>query len=228
MKRTLQPQTQQVLFETNGYLAEMCIGQESLEIAYHLRYRAYLHADAIEPNAHELCTDPFDEQENSRTFLIWYEGQPVASVRSLTWSADFQWQSTPSLEYFKEEVTEHLGINIPLLESNRYVVDPDFNGRKSLTAQMLLFRIQTLGSLADQCDYVITAVRPRHVRFYERFMNFYPISGVKSASEVKFPIQLLATPVSSREKLVQNSSLAAFEPEDLDRYKRCLDKLVVS
>jgi hypothetical protein len=93
---------------------------------------------------------------------------------------------------------------------------------------MLLFRIQTLGALADQCAYVITAVRPRHVRFYERFMNFYPISGVKSASEVRFPIQLLATPVSSREKLAQNSSLAAFEPEDLERYQQCLSKLPLS
>lgn len=228
MKRTLQPQPDQMLFETNGYLAEMCINQESLENAYHLRYRAYLHADAIEPNPQELCIDPYDQQDNSRTFLIWYEGQAIASVRSLTWSAAYQWQSTPSLHYFKEEVTENLGMHTPLLESNRYVVDPNFNGRKSLSAQMLLFRIQTLGSIADQCDFVITAVRPRHVRFYERFMNFYPISEVKSASEVRFPIQLLATPVASREKLAENSRLAAFEPEDLERYQQCLEKLLVS
>lgn len=225
MKKTLQPQTRQVLFETNGYLAEMCMSPESREIAFHLRYRAYLEADAIPPNPQELCIDPFDEQSNSRTFLIWYEDRPVASVRSLTWSEAYQWQSTSSIQYFRDEVDEHLGSQTPLLESNRYVVDPEFTGRKSLTAQMLLFRIQTLGALADACEYVITAVRPKHVRFYERFMNFYPISEVKSAREVKFPIQLLATPVASRELLAQNSSLAAFEPEDLVKYTNCLSKL---
>ena len=68
-------------------------------------------------------------------FLIWYEGDPVASVRSLTWSAEYDWEEAPSVNYFKEEVVEHLGLNSALLESNRYVVDPAFTGRKSMTAQ---------------------------------------------------------------------------------------------
>ncbi len=90
---------------------------------------------------------------------------------------------------------------------------------------MLLFRIQTLGSILDRCDYVITAVRPKHVKFYERFMNFYPISDPIEVDEVTFPIQLLATPVTSREKLAQSSAIAAFDPEDLARYEKCLQLL---
>ena len=165
----------------------MCLEPESLDLAYQLRYQAYFQADAIPQNDEERCTDPYDDQRNARTYLIWYEGRPVASVRSLTWSAAYDWDPTPSVKYFAKDVDRHLGIQTPLLESNRYVVAPDFQGRQSLRAQMLLFRIQTLGTLADGCEYVITAVRPRHVRFYERFMNFEAISGVIRSTGSKLP-----------------------------------------
>ena len=91
-----------------------------------------------------------------------------------------------------------------------------------LMAQMLLFRIQAIGSRLDNCDYVITAVRPRHTSFYKRFMNFEPISDELIIEQVAFPIQLLSTPVASSDKLAESSSLAAFEEADLGRYKNCL------
>ena len=224
-KTTLQPLAHQILFEVDGFTAEMCLEEESLDLAYHLRYQAYFQADAIPHNDEERCTDPYDRQKNARTYLIWHGGRPVASVRSLTWSAEYDWDPTPSVKYFAADVDRHLGIQTPLLESNRYVVAPDFKGRQSLTAQMLLFRIQTLGTLADACDYVITAVRPRHARFYERFMNFEVISDPIEVPEVSFPIQLLSTAAASRDKLAQSSAIAAFEEADLDRYRRCLEQL---
>ncbi len=227
MKTLLKPLTHQFLFEESGYTAEMCIEQESLEIAYHLRYRAYLNVDAIGPNAEQLFTDKFDQQKNARTYLIWFEGQPVASVRSLTWSAAYQWAPAPSVQFFSAEIEQQLGLTASLLESNRFVVDPSFTGRQSLTAQMLLFRVQTLASLADHCDHVITAVRPRHVRFYERFMNFRVISEAIEVSEVKFPIQLLTTPVSSKEKLAQSNGIAAYQEVDLEKYMHCLKHLKI-
>lgn len=225
MQPTLLPQTQQLLFEVDGYTAEMCIEQESLETAFRLRYRAYLEADAIPPNSEKQFYDSFDSQQNARTFLIHFEGKPVASIRSLTWSADYNWAPTPSVNFFRAEIDQELGADTPLLESNRFVVDPSFQGRKSLTAQMLLFRVQTLGSIADSCEHVITAVRPKHVRFYERFMNFHSISVPISVPEVSFPIQLLSTPVSSREKLSENSKLASFAEADLTNYINCLQKV---
>lgn len=225
MQTTLLPIPHQILFEVDGFVAEMCIEKESLETAYHLRYQAYLDAEAIPPNPEQQCTDPFDAQKNARTFLIWHEGKPVASVRSLTWSADYDWAPTPSINYFKKEVDQYIGLGYPILESNRFVTEPDFTGRKSLTAQMLLFRIQTLGALVDQCAYVITAVRPRHAKFYERFMNFKAISAAIKVPEVSFDIQLLATPVASKDKLSQSSNIAAFQEADLEKYQNCLQRL---
>lgn len=228
MQRTLKPLDHQILFEVDGYTAEICIEPESLDLAYHLRYLAYRHADAIPPNPAATCTDSFDNQRNARTFLIWHEGQAVASVRSLTWSAEYEWTSTPSIGLFRKEVDQYLGLSSPILESNRYVTAPDFTGRKSLTAQMLLFRIQTLGALADQCAYVITAVRPRHVKFYERFMNFFSISDPIQVEAVSFEIQLLATPIASKDKLAQSSSIATYEEADLERYVNCMQLLYQS
>ena len=225
MQALIHPLTDQVLFEANGFTAEMCIEKESLDIAYHLRYRAYRNADAIPVNAEEKFIDKYDRQDNVRTYLVWHEDRPVASVRSLTWSAGYNWAPTDSIVLFKKDIEQQLGLQTPVLESNRYVVDPEFTGRKSLMAQMLLFRIQAIGSLVDQCDYVITAVRPRHASFYKRFMNFQPVSEPISVDNVSFPIQLLATPVASREKLAENSAMAAFEEADLKRYVNCLQKM---
>lgn len=228
MQHTLKPLDHQILFEVDGYTAEICIEPESLNLAYHLRYQAYRQAEAISANAAETCTDPFDGQQNARTFLIWYQNKAVASVRSLTWSADYDWVPTPSINIFRLEVEQFLGLSSPILESNRYVTAPEFTGRKSLTAQMLLFRIQTLGALVDQCAYVITAVRPRHVKFYERFMNFYSISEPKEVEAVSFQIQLLATPIASKDKLSESSSLATYEEADLERYLNCMQLLYQS
>lgn len=210
------------LFEESGYSAEMCLDEESLKLAYHLRYKAYLNARAITQNPDECCIDQYDTQKNARTYLIRYQGRPVASVRSLTWSADYDWAWTPSVKYFQSEIKNHLGLCTPLMESNRYVVDPSFKGQKSLIAQMLMYRIQTLATIADGCDHVIAAVRPRHTPFYKRMMNFKIISEPISVSEVDFQIQLLTTPIISREKLAQSNGIAAFHETDLERYHQCL------
>jgi hypothetical protein len=218
------PLEHQVLFREGDYTAEMCLAPTSLETAYRLRYDAYVAAAAIPENADRRFVDRYDGQDNARTYLLWHTGRPVASVRSLTWSSAYDWAPTPSVEYFRAEVAEHLGLRTPLLESNKYVVAPDFQGRQSLTAQLLLFRIQLLGLLADGCTYVITAVRPRHVRFYERFMDFFAISEAIEVPDVQFPIQLLATTVEGREKLQQKSPVTVFREADLDRYHRCLER----
>ena len=192
------------LFKEGSYTAEMCITEASRGLAFHLRYKAYLNAAAITSNPSELFTDPYDEKKNARTYLIRYEGSPVASVRSLTWSADYDWTQTP------------------FLEINRYVVDPDFQGLRSLTAQMLLYRIQALSTLADACDHVIAAVRPRHVAFYRRLMNFEVISDPISVPDVNFQIQLMTTPASSHEKLARSCGMTVYQETDLKRYRRCL------
>ena len=216
------------LFEESGFAAQLCNTEESLHIAYQLRYRAYRSVDGIPENEAGLATDRYDEQSNARTHLLWYEGKPIASVRSLIWSDRYDWQSTTALDTFRSDIHTSLGLNTRLLESNRYVVDPDFKGRKSITAQYLLFRIQTISCLFDNCAYVITAVRPKHTRFYKRLMDFEPVSELTSVDGFQFQAVLLATPYSSRHILAKNASIAALQLEDYERYVSYLSTPVIA
>lgn len=214
------------LFEESGFTAQLCNTPESLRRAYELRYRAYRSVDGIAENPEGIAVDAYDRQSNARTHLIWHEGRPVASVRSLIWSAAHNWQSTTSLDAYQAAVRKEFPIDTPLLESNRYVVDPEFKGRKSLTAQYLLFRIQTLSCLYDRCHFVITAVRTNHISFYERLMGFYPISEPTQVPGFQFETVLLATPYRNRAVLAKNSSIAATQLEDYERYVQHASSLV--
>jgi len=206
------------LFEEAGFTAQLCTRAESLSLAYQLRYKAYRSVDGIPENSSGEATDQYDSQTNARTHLLWYEGRPVASVRSLIWSDRYDWQSTTSVDAFRPFIEQNLGLQHRLLESNRYVVDPDFKGRKSITAQYLLFRIQTMSCLYDNCAYVITAVRPKHQAFYKRLMGFYPISDEMPVEGFQFKAMLLATPYRSRHLLASNASIAGLKLEDYERY----------
>ena len=212
------------LFEESGFTAQLCTTEESLAQAYELRYRSYRSVDGIAENDTGMSMDKYDSQSNARTHLMWYEGKPVASVRSLIWSERYDWQSTTCVDAYRSAVESKLGLDKRLLESNRYVVDPDFGGRKSIMAQYLLFRIQTMSCLYDNCDYVITAVRPKHARFYKRLMDFDPISEPGMVDGFKFEAVLLATPYISRHVLAKNSSIAALHLEDFERYASYLSK----
>ena len=206
------------LFEESGFTAQLCTTEESLHLAYQLRYKAYRSVDGIPENPAGIATDNYDAQANARTHLIWYEGQPVASVRSLIWSAKYDWMGTTCVDAYRTAVDAEFGPGVPLLESNRYVVDPEFTGRKSLTTQYLLFRIQAISCLFDRCQYVITAVRTKHIPFYKRLMGFYPISEPTQVPGFQFETILLATPYRNREVLAKNASIAASTLEDYEQY----------
>ncbi|MBR9920669.1 MAG: GNAT family N-acetyltransferase [Bacteroidetes bacterium] len=208
------------LFEESGFTAQLCNSDESLKTAYRLRYKAYRSVNGIPENPAEMAKDKYDLQPNARTHLIWYEDQPVASVRSMIRSGAYSGQSTTCVDAYRSEIDKEFGPATPLLESNRYVVDPEFKGRKSLTAQYLLFRIQTISCLYDRCQFVITAVRSNHVSFYKRLMGFYPISKPRIVPGFQFETVLLATPYSNRMILAKNASAATSTLEDYERYVR--------
>lgn len=206
------------LFEEAGFTAQLCTTPESLETACRLRYKAYRSVDGIPENETALATDQYDLQSNARTHLLWFEGKPVASIRSLIWADRYNWQPTTCMDAYRPHVAESLGLNTRLLESNRYVVEPGFNARKSITAQYLLFRIQTISCLYDNCQHVITAVRPKHKAFYKRLMGFEPISPQLPVEGFQFEAVLLSTPYESRALLARNASIAALHLEDYERY----------
>jgi len=100
----------------------------------------------------------------------------VASVRSATWSSAYNWMPPESIRTFWNDVHRKIGLENNILESSRYVVSPELTGRKSLYAQLLMFRVLDICSQVDQCKHIVTSVRQRHVPFYQRMLAFQQIS----------------------------------------------------
>ena len=208
----------EMIFEHDGFYAQLCMTPESLDIAYELRYRAYRNAEAISPNTSRRTHDHFDEQPNTRTHLIWHQGKPVASVRSAIWSDRYNYLPTEGINAFRSAVESSLGLDGNILESCRYVTDPDFTGRKSLTAQLLLFRIQDLSSRYDDCSTIITAVRQRHVPFYERMLGFQTISESTRLDWIDAEIVLLATGQKESRQIVMKRGMPECSESEVNRY----------
>lgn len=162
---------EQVFDVSDDFAIEVCLRQDSKNTAFHLRYRAYLAVDAISGNPEELLYDEYDFQDNARIFLVWFRGKPVATVRSCVFSDRYNWLPTEGVNYFRESLEQKLGDNTRLLESNRFAVDPDFQGRQSLVARFLLFRAHGLNAAAHNCSHIITSVRDNHRAFYLRFLG---------------------------------------------------------
>lgn len=219
MESEIQTRVNQLLFEVNGFTAEICLSPESRRIAYELRYRAYLDAGAIYPNDEEIVHDEYDDQPQSSIHLIWYEGKPVASVRSCIWSDEYEWRPIEAVAEYRNEIDASLGIKSRILESSRYVIDPSFQGRKSLFAQLLMFRIHALNSAVHGCTHIVTAVQEKHTPFYQRMLNFDPISEAKQVEWINYDrIVLLSTPRDKSLETALSRGMPAYTKQDVARY----------
>ena len=210
------------LFEVKGFTAQLCCSDESKSIAYALRYKAYKHFAPSLENKEGMVYDAYDAQANTRTHLIWYQGKPIASVRSAIWSPTYNWMKVESINSFSSEVDHHIGLKKNMLESSRYVVDPEITGRTSLTAQLLMFRIQDLSSQVDNCGYILTSVREKHVPFYKRMLAFHQISDSIPHELVLENIVLLMTTQEESRNIVINKGMPPCQQEEVDRYKELL------
>lgn len=213
------------LFEIKGFTAQLCCSDESKRIAYALRHKAYSHSQvtpAVE-NKEGLIYDQYDHLPNTRTHLIWYEGRPIASVRSGIWSEKYKWTDVESVSSFKTEIEQHIGLRQNMLESSRYVVDPDIKGRTSLTAQLLMFRIQDLSSQVDQCPYILTSVRQKHVPFYKRMLAFQQISDTIEHDLSTIGIVLLMTTQEESRRIVIEKGMPPCKQAEVDLYFNLLN-----
>ncbi len=215
----------EIVFELDGFTAQLCTSPESKKVAYELRYRAYIETGAVEPNALKQVHDAYDDLPNSRTHLLWYEGEPVASVRSSIWSSRYDWSLTESIKTFWYETHGSIGLDKSILESSRFVVDPKFQGRNSLRAQLLLFRLQDLSSTYDECDHIITSVREKHVPFYKRMLSFEQISGQGRVPWIDVDVVLLRTTANESRNVIATKGMQLCSQEERQRYATICETL---
>lgn len=208
----------EVLFEHAGFTATLCITAASQAAAERLRYAAYVASGDLEAAPQETLRDDYDGRPNARTHLLWREGRPVASVRSGIWSARYDWAPTEAAGLFEADLRAHVGDGAAVLESNRFAVEPGLGRRLSMQAQLLLFRIQDLSCRYDDCRHIVTAVRPRHARFYERMLGFVPISETPRCSWLGVDVVLLATTPDESRATVTAKGMPPATDADADRY----------
>ena len=208
----------EVLFSLDGFSAQLCCSTESLAIAQQLRYQAYVEAGLIPENDKQALSDAFDTQQNTRTHLIWQHGVPIATVRSNIWSADYNWETTEGITSFWQDVHRKIGLEKTIIESNRFATAPQLSGRDSLRAQIFLFRVQDLNAQYEQCDHVITAVRKKHLPFYQRMLAFCPISEEKYYPWLEEDVVLLATGAAESRSIIQQKGMPMVSTAEVQRY----------
>ena len=59
-----------------------CDRGEDLEAIYRLRYKSYLKAGMLKPNATRMVTDSFDDLPNSYRFGVFYDGHLVSTLQA--------------------------------------------------------------------------------------------------------------------------------------------------
>ena len=215
----------EVLFEIDGYTAQLCCSETSKRLAFQLRYKAYRHVDAIPENKDKTFFDDYDHLPNSRIHLIWYEGQPIASVRSTIWSPQYNWLTTEGVESFWIDMHRTIGLDKNILESSRFLVVPEITGRKSLYVQLLMFRIQDLCSQVEDCDHIITIVREKHAAFYKRMLAFEKIAGPKKYDWIEDELVLLATTQEESRRIVTNKGMPSCEENEVSKYRNLTQQI---
>lgn len=216
------PYPEQVVGTFNGFVIEVCLRNDSINTAFHLRYRSYLDVGYIEKSDEELLYDDYDFLPNSRVHLVWYEGRPVATVRGCIYSDKYGWMPTEGVKHFPETIRREIGEQVCILESNRFAVDPEFQGRKSLAAQFLLFRAHGLNAAAQGCSYIITSVRTKHRVFYERYLGMLPLS--EESVHVPWANTDVHLVGNTRElclATILKKGMPDYGPEDIAHYAHC-------
>ena len=213
------PSPEQIICTTNDFTLEVCLNDASMNKAFQVRYCAYLEVNSIPENEEGLLYDEYDFQANARVFLVWYQGKAVATVRSCIYSDSYTWVPTEAVTYFQEDIHGQLGAETRILESNRFAVDPSFQGRQSLFARFLLFRAHGLNAAVHQCTYIMTSVRAHHAAFYQRFLGLEPISTHTCFVEwADAEVTLLANPTDQCLQSILKRGMPEYDQEDIMNY----------
>ncbi|MEE8657909.1 N-acyl amino acid synthase, PEP-CTERM/exosortase system-associated [Acetobacteraceae bacterium EV16G] len=154
------------------YLAKMAFDDDTREDAYRLRYQCYLASGHIEPNNSGLFSDDYDLLPNSRTIVLYRDGDPVASVR-VCLLLQGAGQRSPCYDAFPEtldrimrDAAHAVSGPVRVAEYTRLVRDPSLDRGGAIV--YLLYRIASYVSMMSHAQITIACVRKSHASFYRR------------------------------------------------------------
>ncbi|MDO6461094.1 GNAT family N-acetyltransferase [Granulosicoccaceae sp. 1_MG-2023] len=161
-----------------------------LDEVFALRYRAYFEQGYIGENPRRRFFDDFDYEPNCRSFLTYFGEQPVGSIRTCLWTPQ-QRLDIPAMEIFDEEIRREVGYGQRIMETNKFVVSPEFQRRGGIAARFSIYRSALDVVHEEQVEVVVIAVREEHIDFY-RLLGFKQISDLRSYPHLNFNTALLA------------------------------------
>jgi hypothetical protein len=176
--------------QVNEFFLQPCTTKEDLSEVTQLRYTAYRNVNAIAENSEEKFQDAYDSAANAKSCLVYEDDKLVASLRACVYSAELNYLPIPAFEVYKNDIEKAIGLDKTIVESNRFVISPDKMDSKLLFK--IPFRFIILNLKKFDGDYIITAVREKHIPLYKRFLCMEPISGLQKYPGIDVEMVLMA------------------------------------
>ncbi len=161
---------------------------EDREAIYRLRYDAYLHEGAIEPNFGHRFSDRYDDLDNAWTIGIQVDGRFVSSMRVHVASQDYP--EMVAADVFPNEVKPLIDAGNVIVDPTRFVVDPGPAGASPGLAYLTV-RIGTMAAEYFHADYVLATVRAEHQAFYRKMFDAKVICDPRPYPGLIKPLSLM-------------------------------------
>jgi N-acyl-L-homoserine lactone synthetase len=174
-----------------------------LDKVFFLRYKSYAAENYIQKSKSRRFMDEYDKKKSNTSFLTFYGDRAIGSIRACVYYPAHP-TPLPIMVPFGEEIGSSIGYDQPMVEANRFVVDPDFQHLGGARARFNLFRNIIATALSVDAACILAAVRVEHVKFY-RMLYFRPVGDFqpKPYPDLNFSVVLLAcSDISSFQRLV--------------------------
>ena len=161
---------------------------EEKEEIYRLRYDAYRHEGAIEPNLSRSFSDRFDELDNAYVFGVHFDGKLASSIR-LNVSTP-QSPELPALGVFSDVLGPLIEARKAIIDPTRFVVEPGI----ARTLPKISYATVRIGWMACEffdVDWVLATVRTEHQAFYKRLFGHKALCKARPYPTLKKPISLM-------------------------------------
>lgn len=156
---------------------------------YRLRYRAYRHSDAVQPNPERKVSDQFDDAPNSWIFGIYFDGELASSLRISVSSPECP--LSPSVDVFPDLLEADVARGKIMVDPTRFVGDP-VREHKFPELPYMTLRLAYLACEHFNADIGLASVRAEHQAFYRRVFLHKPISEPRVYPGLTKPICLMA------------------------------------
>jgi hypothetical protein len=163
---------------------------EEKEEIYRLRYRAYLREGAVQASANERVVDQFEEAPNAWTFGVYLHGELYSSIRISVLTSE--WRLSPSVELFGDVLHPLLDKGIVLIDSTRFVADPN-KVRHFPELPYVTVRLGSVAGVHFNADYGLAIIRPEHQPFYRRLFLHETWSEPRLYPGLVKPVGLMAS-----------------------------------